>query len=141
MAGPSSLEDFVPMAFVGTMFGALVLGSAIAGCVDKNATKAQKPLEETVTLEGIPSMPSASIGYMAITHLSFVLNCEGGKEYLCTYDGGGSTRGEEMLNASTAAIIDASEDKQTLLVKGKLDGKKFEIYNVTHPDFGTYQLR
>jgi len=53
-------------------------------------------------------------------------------------------RKEDVILKMSAAVIDAREDKQQLTVRGRLDMyclNRLELYEIHHPDFGTFVLR
>ena len=116
--------------------GALI--GTIIGCFNQTSQnqQAKKSLEEVVVVEGIPSMPFAKgRSYAVNSDISFVLNAKDNKEYICLADN------PRPLNEIAAAVIDAHEDNQNILVYGKLKGKRLEIYSMAHPDFGLDDIK
>ena len=138
MTGSNSIWEAAPFALFGTMILSLGLGASISNCVNKESLKAQKPLEDIVFIEGVPGMPASNLGYFGGTYLGFPLRTASG-DYLCIYEG--DPIQNPLINRTTVAIIDAHEDKQQILVNGKLDGQNLKIYKISHPDFGLFTLK
>ncbi len=119
------------------------LTGTIIGCFNNTdqKQKVKDPLEEITFISGVPGMPVMSLDYYAgSNNLGFPLRGPSG-EYLCTYNGS-SKHGAVVINSVVTAIMDAHEDKQEMLVSGKLSEKNhLKIYKISHPDFGTFVLQ